>query len=171
MWVNALKTRQVGAEYEEYGSRSGIIIISKIIFYSRAYQIISKNPKELAIELCLASVDDETIRSYYRDKGMTTCDEISFTTKRSSRRKIGKITKKKNKKSRKFKNKKNGRKASKDKDKISGSSVYLSDIQPVITSRHHPWQCSLRSISFSWAIGMEISIQGGGGVKISVIFH
>ena len=66
MWVNALKTRQVLAEYEEYGSRSGIIIISEIIFYSRAYQIISKNPKELAIELCLASVDDETIRSYYQ---------------------------------------------------------------------------------------------------------
>ena len=49
MWVNALKTRQVWAEYGEYDSRQGIIIIPEIIFHhcfiehTRLYQRIPKS--------------------------------------------------------------------------------------------------------------------------------
>ena len=58
------------------------------------------------------------------------------------------ITKKKRKRNKNNKKKKIDGK--KNDDRLSGSSLYLSDKDPTntITSRHHPWQCSLRFQGF-----------------------
>ena len=114
------------------------------------YEIISKNPSQLATEFCLASVKDETIKNYYKNKKLLTCDDPAFIKvgKRPSRKneKKGKNApkmKRKNKPKRKFKNRKNGgKRKNADDDRISGSSVYLSSNNPNgETSYHHPWQC------------------------------
>ena len=63
MWLNALQTRQEEVEFKPDFD------------WKDRYNIVSKNPNELAIELCLASVDDVTIRKYYKENGMPTCDD------------------------------------------------------------------------------------------------
>ena len=123
----------------------------------RIFEIISKNPSQLATEFCLASVKDETIRNYYINKSLPTCDDSAFIKvgKRPSRKneKKGKNApkiKRKNKPKRKLKNRKTGgKRKNADDDRLSGSSVYLSSNNPNgETSYHHPWQCSLRFQGF-----------------------
>ena len=123
--------------------------------------IISRNPSQLATEFCLASVEDKTIRNYYKDKSLLTCDELTKVGRRHSRKnekkgrneKKGKNApkmKRKNKPKRNFKNRKTGgKRKNADDDRLSGSSVYLSSNNPNgETSYHHPWQCSLRFQGF-----------------------
>ena len=151
------------------------------------YQLISRNPLELAVELCLASVDDQKSRDYYMENNMKSCDETIWEAPDKDRRKLLKNKHKRkwkirNKKRRKFrkkverkkrierrsggtkregrkmydfrlvkkKEKKSVKEAERDDSRISGSSVYLSDTDPteLVTSRHHPWQCSLRFQGF-----------------------
>ena len=126
-------------------------------FHINRFQIISKNPNELAIELCLASVDNNVIKEFYKNNSVPLCNEEEFgmfsDVRRPGRNRNGRKKKFKLKKTKKNKtknkNKKNKRRK-KNGNKISGSSVYLSDTNPrrVITSRHHPWQCSLRFQGF-----------------------
>ena len=139
MWANAFTTRQRDAEYDS--NKNGVI------------QVVSRNPRELATELCIASEENSVLKQLYTGNGMPTCSSLTQSPRKS--RKSGKRNKKeknvKNKNKRKTKNKKKGGKLKEDDDdRISGSSAYLSDIDPnrVTTSRHHPWQCSLRFQGF-----------------------
>ena len=113
-----------------------------------AYQIVSRNPKDLATEFCLASVNDDMINDHYIAAGMPTCEDLGIKNRKTD--KTAPKRKGKNKNKRKFKRGKKGKEKEKDDDRISGSSAYLSDINPVnypggvLASRHHPWQCSLK---------------------------
>ena len=102
--------------------------------------------------MCLASVDDPTIRKYYQDNDKPTCGESSsFGTFTHPENVKEKRRRKKGKKNRKTKRKDNGKKNEKKENcRLSGASTYLSDTNPnnARLSRHHPWQCSLRFQGF-----------------------
>ena len=80
-------------------------------------------------------------------------DELEEKKELNDNEKIKRKRKRKNKKKNKIKskNKKKNKKVKRSDDRLSGASVYLSDTDktsPWRSSRHHPWQCSLRFQGF-----------------------
>ena len=125
MWANAFTTRQKNADINPTLPQTPDN--SEFPFH-----VVSKNPRELATELCIASEEDPETNQFYKNNGLKTCKEIPVTRslgKKPSRRsrKPGKRNpEKQNVKNKNKSKKQKGRKVKKDKeedddDRISGS--------------------------------------------------
>ena len=89
------------------GLKRHLFLVRTVTFLLTRFQIVSKNPIELAIELCLASVHDDGIRQYYLSNLMPLCDDEELIFNRPT---IDRKSKKEAKRKNKNRNKKNKKK-------------------------------------------------------------